>query len=127
VKNITYRFDKKYIFTKELKPDLYPLKLWFKEDLINWMAEWHAATVKTEMFQAKIVTNYTTVAGVPQTVTEIYKIYSDTPMSSKLRLLRWQLLLVLAPLAGRLVLDGGKSRVTSVEISLEWVALGEHI
>jgi len=84
----------------------------------QWMSSWGTSCVGGELFHAKIIVYYNTRSGVPSSVTEHYKFYSDTPLSSKLRLLRWQLILVLATISGRVALDGGNSEVTSVYINL---------
>lgn len=117
----SYKFEKEYNFSKGgLNGDMHPLKTWFRQDMINWMADWDTPCIMGEMLHAKIVICYTTRSGVPSTVTDHYKFYSDTPLSSKLRLLRWQLILVLGSISNRAVLDECNSELTSISVNLEW-------
>lgn len=123
----SYKFEKEYRLSKGLDSDMHPLKTWFKEDIIKWMSNWDTPCVRGELFHAKITVYYATRSGISTSVTEHYKYYSDTPLGSNLRLLRWQLILVLGTVGARLALDEGNSVVSSVYVNLEWSELPDGV
>lgn len=119
-----FSFNKKYTPNKDLGfIHLKDLKRWFKKDLLKWMIAWDQPSLDSELLIAEISVTYRNKFNRISTSTESYRVHSTEAMGNKLRLYRWQLILVLATISKERDLDGNRTQIISVDISLDWVSL----